>query len=196
MKTAPEEKGDARGHHAWKSALCLGLMVLAVFGAWLAARIIRSHLESSHAAGRNAVVFPGPKTQPTWMPKSPAEVFSRPFAAVGLTRLGTDPGKIPPPSGAKLLYAFQRRRTEETEQQAQYEFPGPADEAVRHYTRVFPAEGFRLLKDAADPTGRRTLVFEKGRIYATVGLRGNLRHAKIVIIVLTVVSPGTPGSKE
>jgi len=123
------------------------------------------------------------------------EAFSRPYAAVGLARLDADPGKIRPPARAQMLYAFQRRRTDETEQQAHYEFPGSGEEVAGHYRRVLEAEGFRLLKDAAAPPGGRVLVFEKAGACATVRLRTNLQRAKLVIIVLTVVSPARAESQ-
>ena len=197
MKTASEEKGDtSRQSRAWKTALCLGLMVLGVFAAWLAARVVRSRLESSRAGTRSRVIFPGPATQPQWQPQDRMDAFSKPFAAVGLARLDANPGMIPPPAGAKMLYAFQRRRADETEQQAHYEFSGSDDEVAAHYSGVLKAEGFHLLKDAADPTHRRVLAFEKAGAYATVGLRTNLRRAKLVIIVLTVVAPTTSDPKQ
>ncbi|MGB2821821.1 MAG: hypothetical protein WBF17_12620 [Phycisphaerae bacterium] len=197
MKAASEQKGDNSGDsQAWKTALCLGLMVLAVFAAWLAARIVRSHLESSRAGARNRVIFPGPASQPQWQPEDRTDAFTKPFAAVGLAPLDADPGKIPPPAGAKVLYAFQRRRAGETEQQAHYELSGSQEQATGHYTRVLKAEGFSLLKDGADATGRRVLVFEKAGVYATVAVRTNLQRAKLVVLVVTVVSATTDESEQ
>jgi hypothetical protein len=196
MNAASEEKGDtSRQGRAWRSAVCLGLMVLGVFAAWLAARVVRAHLESSRAGDRDRAIFPGPATQPQWRPEDPMEAFSRPFAAVGLARLDADPGEIPPPAGARMLYAFQRPRTDEIEQQAQYEFCGSGEEAAGHYRRVLEAEGFRLLRNAEAPAGERALVFEKAGAWATVRLRTNLQRAKSVIIVLTVVSPARDESR-
>ena len=186
----PEQCDAARRRHqAWLSALLLGMMVLAVLGAYLAGKLVQSHLESSRSPGRREVIFPGPATEPTWRPDGAKEAWSNPLAAVGLAPLDGDPHDVAPPPGATRRHAFRRRAADEVQQQAQYECAGTAEDVVAHYTRALEGKGFRRIKDGAGPTGRRTLVFSRGAVVATVGLRTNLEEAKMVTVVLTVAAP-------
>jgi len=184
-----------RKRKAWLSALLLGMMVLAVLAAYVVGKLVQSHLENSRAS-REAVIFPGPATQPQWHPGAGADAASNPLAAIGLAVLDADPHNVPAPAGATRRDAFQRRVGDEVQQQARYDVSGTATRVADHYTRTLEGMGFQRVKDGAGPTGRRTLVFSRGAVVATVGLRTNLKEAKMVTVVLTVVVPAARASSQ
>ena len=192
MKQPSEEKAEAqRRKLVSKTALALALMVVGVGAIYLAGRGVRAYLLSRPRAGRDAVIHPGPTTRSLSVPQGPVEAATAPLAAVGLVRLRGDPAGIAPPAGARRLFAYQRRRSEETEQQGRYEFDGPADEAAGHYTAALAKKGFTLVRDGVGPLGRRMLIFDGRGGYAAVAFRTNPPKDRTVIIVLTVVQPTT-----
>lgn len=188
MERRPEEHGAAgRRRRAWKTALGLLGLVGAVLGAWLIYQAVRPRPGGRRSGG--LAVAPGAVTQPAWRSGGPAEMVASPLAAVGLVTLDADPGQVPPPAGARRVYGFQRRLTDQLEQLGRYELYGSQDDAAGHYLRVLKARGYRPLKDATDATGRRMLVFMKDRGYATIALRRSTRQGKMLTIVVTIVEP-------
>jgi hypothetical protein len=188
MKRPAEENGPADRHRqVRRTCLFLGLIVAAVFLAWLAGEAVQSHLISRRQRRWQEAICPVPQTMPVRTTGDPADIVRSPLAEVGLAPMEGDPGGFRPPAGARRLFAFERRLTDALEQQARYELSGTPPKAADHYTRAFVAGGFRRLADTVDAAGRRTLVFEKPPAHATLALRRNPRDEKSVIIVLTVV---------
>lgn len=171
------------------TALYLAFLVAGAFAIWQIAVFVKSRLAGSPPVAGPTTLAVGPTSQPRWEPPGPAEMLAAPLAAAGLTEMSSDPANVPAPAGARRLDAFQRIYTGQVEQKARYELPGSADQAAEHYKRKLKDAGFDLLKDTAQLTGERKLVFFKGRWHAVVTLRKNARRAKIVDIILTVAGP-------
>jgi hypothetical protein len=182
-----------RRREALKTALVLALIVAVVFAGWQLAVFLRSCAARSRDAGGPAAFHPGPTSQPEWQPSDPAEMLTAPLAAVGLVAMAGDPADVPPPQGARRLSAFQRTVTGQTEQQARYEYAGRVADAAEHYRKALEKQGFELLRDGPDATGRRMLIFHADRAHATVALRKASQNGMMVVgIVFTAASATTP----
>ena len=197
-KTKAPSGGDPaaadRRREVRRTSLYLGLMVAGAAAVWGAGELLRGHLVSSRRPDRSGEARPGPAGEPKRTPRNAADPEDVSLSAVGLEPMDADPGQVAAPAGARRRFAFRRRYEGQLEQQARYEFDGPADEAVKHYRQAFARQGLSLVSDRTAPTGRRALVFEKGPAYACVALRKNPGQARVVIIVVTVAGPAPSGT--
>jgi len=189
---APSDDRARRGREVRRAVLVLGGIVGTVFLAWLAGEAVRAYLHAVHKRPAAAAIGAGPTTLPAKPPQSLAELIAAPLAGTGLVPSDGDPAGLAPPPGAKRLYGFVRRLTDQAEQQARYEVAAGRDEIVAHYDKAMAARGLRKLKDATDPTGRRMAIYRGSDGYATVALRTDRQEAKMVIVVVTVVTPARP----
>jgi len=193
MSDKPPKDTEAAGRRkqAWRTVFVFSAMVLAVLVAWLGSKAVEAWLVGSHRGSRVAI-FPGPTTQP--FDDAPMSLDS-PLAAAGLTSFKGEPGGIPPAPSARRVFGFERRLAGQVEQQARYERVGSADIVARHYEAELARRGYEKLKDTVGADGRRAIVFGKRDGWATVSLRRDARNVKMVIIVVTAVSPLSSGTQ-
>lgn len=191
MSEKPPQDTEAAGRRkqAWRTVLVLSLMILAVLAAWVGGKVVEAWLVESHQ-GPQWAISPGPTTQP-----DDALSLDSPLAAVGLTAFKGDPGGIAPAPAARRVTGFERRMARQVEQQARYELAGSPGVVVAHYEAEMARLGYEKLKDAVQPDGRRAVVFGKRDGWATVSLRRDARNVKMVIIVVTAVSPVSSGTQ-
>ncbi|MDY6913608.1 MAG: hypothetical protein SVT52_04025 [Planctomycetota bacterium] len=116
------------------------------------------------------------------------DVSGCPLAVAGLKPLAADPAGVRPPPGATRHAAFRRRAAGCIEQQARYSVEAETDDVAAYYTDRLAAGGYRLLRDTPPEAGRKVLVFIEGQTRIILALRKAADQAKIVTVVLTVVT--------
>ena len=82
----------------------------------------------------------------------------------------------------------QRQALGRLEQQGRYDFAGRLDAVAEHYVRGLTRQGYKLLRNGGDVSGRRELLFAKDRRTVNLVLRKRKRQEKIVVEFTVTVS--------
>lgn len=177
-----DSAGPRRG--VWMLLLYVAIVVCGVFAALQIRRFWLCPQEPaapSRAADRTGAL----QTQAAG---GPGEGIADPLAGTALRRLQGHPAQIPPPEGATLRSAFQRQALGRLEQQGRYDFAGRLDAVAEHYVRGLTRQGYKLLRNGRDVSGRRELLFAKDRRTVNLVLRKRKRQEKIVVEFTVTVS--------
>ncbi len=106
---------------------------------------------------------------------------------LGVSDAAGHPEGVAPPPGAQ---AESSHRFANGASVARYRWAGEVGAVREHYRRAAEGQGFSLVRDAPRSGGWQ-LVFKKGAMSLTVGLRTDAQDAKMVGIVVTAAPPPT-----
>ena len=188
----PAEK-TARARRIASGLLFVALVAAGVVLAlWVRVRILGKPNDATPVLTDRSAFRAGPDRPTPTSSSRPGGLAPDPLGVGAPRRLKADPTGIAPPPAAELRSAF---RMPDGSTLAAYRLAGELNAAARHYTKLLAGEGYVLLGDLPGDRGRR-LVFKKGRLRVTVGLRKGTPNERRVDIVVTAFASGGRGRAE